>query len=58
MPFDIISTSKGWYVVKEEGGKKIRMNKDPYPSHDAAVPYLRALYAHSEDSGANKNKKK
>ncbi len=43
MPYSIISTSQGWFVVKKEGGHMKRKNKKPYPSRDAAMPYFRAL---------------
>ena len=43
MPYDIISTSEGWFVVKKEAGRVKRKNKKPYPSRDAALPYFRAL---------------
>ena len=43
MPYNIISTPQGWFVVKKEGGHMKRKNKKPYASRDAAMPYFRAL---------------
>lgn len=47
MPYKIIHTHKGWFVVNKETGK--RKNKKPEPSYEAALRYMRALYAHTHD---------
>lgn len=43
MPYKIIQSGNGYFVVNKETGK--RMNARPYPSRAAAMPYLRKLYS-------------
>lgn len=44
MPYDVKKFKDGWYVVKTTTGEK--KNNEPYKSKEAALPYMRALYAH------------
>ncbi len=53
MPYAIRKVSGGYAVFNTDTGE--RKNEKPYPSRSAALPYLKALYAH--EPAAEKLKK-
>jgi hypothetical protein len=42
MPYKIVRSGNGYYVVDENGHRK---NAKPYPSRAAAMPYFRKLWS-------------
>jgi len=56
MPYEIRKVDGGYAVFNKETGE--RKNEKPYPSKDAALPYMKKLYSVEGQDSATQSRAK